>query len=149
MISFDTNIVIYALNKTALEHVRAYAFLTELAGEDRVVIAEQTLVEVYLLIRNPSVFPNPYSPAEAAAVCQAYRANPNWKLVECEPVMAEVWKHAADPGFARRRIIDTRLALTLLRAGVKEFATRNVKDFRIFGFDRVWDPTAAKYTPRS
>lgn len=143
MISFDTNIIIHALNKAVPEHVQAYAFLTDLAVEDRVVIAEQTLVEVYLLIRNPVVFPNPYSPADAAAVCQAYRANPKWKLVECEPVMAEVWKQAAHSGFARRRIIDARLALTLLRAGVKEFATSNVKDFRIFGFDRVWDPTAA------
>jgi hypothetical protein len=34
-------------------------------------------------------------------------------LVECMPVMSEVWRHAAAPGFARRRIIDARLALTL------------------------------------
>jgi toxin-antitoxin system PIN domain toxin len=141
VISFDTSIIIYALNKDMPEHGRAHAFLAELAADERVVIAEPILVEVYLLIRNSSVFPNPYTPAEAVRVCQAYRENPNWKLVECQPVMEEVWKRAADPFFARRRIIDARLALTLLRAGVTELATRNVKDFRDFGFQRVWDPS--------
>ena len=56
------------------------------------------------------------------------------------PVMGEVWRHAAAPVFARRRIIDARLALTLRAAGVTNLATRNVKDFTDFGFDRVWDP---------
>jgi hypothetical protein len=49
----------------------------------------------------------------------------------------EVWRHAAAPVFARRRIIDARLALTLRAAGVTNLATRNVKDFTDFGFDRV------------
>ena len=56
------------------------------------------------------------------------------------PVMSEVWRHAAAPAFARRRIIDARLALTLRAGGVTDLATRNVKDFTDFGFDRVWDP---------
>ena len=42
--------------------------------------------------------------------------------------------------FARRRIIDARLALTLRAAGVTDLATRNIKDFTDFGFNRVWDP---------
>ena len=55
-------------------------------------------------------------------------------------VMDAVWRHAATPAFARRRIFDTRLALTLRHHGVAEFATANVKDFRDFGFNRVWNP---------
>jgi toxin-antitoxin system PIN domain toxin len=141
LIAFDTNIVIYALNSSMPKHARAYEFLKNLADNDRVVVAEQTLVEVYLLIRNPVVFPNPYSANRAVAVCQAYRANPKWKLIECERIMEDVWKRVGKPGFPRRRIIDARLALTLVRAGVEEFATHNVKDFGDFGFRRVWDPT--------
>jgi hypothetical protein len=57
--------------------------------------------------------------------------------------MEDVWRHAAKPNFSRRRIIDTRLALTLIRSGVEEFATRNVRDFEDFGFRRVWDPTTS------
>lgn len=142
MISFDTNIAVYALNRTMLEHGRAYEFLAGLADHEAVVVSEQVLVELYLLIRNPSVFANPYSPMDAVTVSQRYRTNPRWRLVECEDVMGDVWKRACKPGFARRRIIDARLALTLRRAGVTEFATGNVKAFQDFGFERVWDPTA-------
>lgn len=141
MISFDTNLVVYALHKKMPRHAKAFAFIDGLAENDSVVIAEQMLVEVYLLIRNGAVFPNPYSAADAAGVCRRYRENPYWGLVECEHVMDDVWKNAANPNSARRRIIDYRLAFTLLRAGVKEFATTNVKDFEELGFDRVWDPT--------
>ncbi len=140
MISFDTNIIIYALNSAMPEHVQAHGFLTEMSNDDRVAIAEQTLVEVYLLIRNPAVFPIPYTSAKATAVCQSYRKNPHWKLIECVPVMDEVWKLTGARNFARRRIIDARLAMTLRNAGVKEFATGNIKDFREFGFDRIWNP---------
>ena len=54
--------------------------------------------------------------------------------------MRDVWVLAAESGFARRRIIDARLALTLRHHGVTEFATRNVRDFESFGFERVWSP---------
>ena len=49
---------------------------------------------------------------------------------------------AAKSGFAFRRIIDVRLARTLLHHGVTEFATANVRDFAKLGFERVWNPLA-------
>jgi len=42
--------------------------------------------------------------------------------------------------FARRRIYDTRLALSLIHSGVTEFATANPKDFAGLAFRRVWNP---------
>lgn len=54
--------------------------------------------------------------------------------------MNQVWKFAARQGFAMRRIIDARLALTLRLHGVVEFAASNVKDFKGFGFPRLWNP---------
>jgi hypothetical protein len=32
------------------------------------------------------------------------------------------------------------MGLSLVRQGVTEFATVNEKDFRDFGFERVWNP---------
>jgi predicted nucleic acid-binding protein len=116
MISLDANIIIYSLNKTMSERDRARSFLLQLSDRHDVVIAEPILVEVYLLMRNPAVFPHPYSPMEAAHVCEGFRANPRWRVVECMAVMGEVWRHAAAAVFARRRIIDARLALTLRAA---------------------------------
>ncbi|MBV5276226.1 MAG: hypothetical protein JZU52_22185, partial [Lamprocystis purpurea] len=63
--------------------------------------------------------------------------------VENAPVMDQVWALAGKPQFARRRIFDARIALTLLHHGVTELATANVKDFDGFGFQAVWNPVAA------
>ncbi|MFQ5740740.1 MAG: hypothetical protein ACE5JX_17185 [Acidobacteriota bacterium] len=54
--------------------------------------------------------------------------------------MDRVWKLAGGERFSRRRIIDARLALTLLHHGVTSLATANTKDFRGLGFLRLWNP---------
>ncbi len=140
MISFDTNLVVYAANADAPEQPAAAAFLKSLSERRDVVICELMLVEVYLKLRNGRVLRNPLDAPAAAAHCQAFRKNASWTLVETAPVMEEVWKMAGQKTFAFRRIIDARLALTLRYHGVTEFATTNEKDFLEFGFTRVWNP---------
>ncbi len=54
--------------------------------------------------------------------------------------MDQVWRLASSRDFAFRRIVDSRLALTLRHHGVNELATTNEKDFAGFGFSRVWKP---------
>ncbi len=56
---------------------------------------------------------------------------------------AVLWKAAAAPGFARRRIYDLRIALCLQAFGVTDFATANVKHFEDAGFARVWNPLSS------
>ena len=140
MLSLDTNILVYAQNADCLEHIGAFEFLTDCGGRDDIVICELVLVEFYILLRNPAVVSTPLAAGKAASVCRSYRSNPRWRLIENAPIMNEVWRHAGEVSFARRRIVDARLALTLLHHGVTEFATANVKDFKGFGFDRVWNP---------
>jgi len=144
VISFDTNLVIYAANLRAPEQSAAAAFLQSLALRRDVVICELLLVEVYLKLRNPRILSRPLDARRAAAYCQTFRNNANWSLVESAPVMDEVWTLAAQRNVAFRRIVDARLALTLRHHGVTEFATTNVKDFRGFGFARVWNPLRPK-----
>ena len=140
MLSLDTNILVYAQNADCPEHVGALQYLVDCAGRDDVVICELVLVELYILLRNPAVISSPLTAAEALSVCRSYRCNPRWRLVENAPIMDEVWRCAGAESFARRRIIDARLAFTLRHHGVTELATANVKDFNGFGFDRVWNP---------
>jgi toxin-antitoxin system PIN domain toxin len=113
VISIDTNILLYAQNADCAEHDAAFAFLGGCAGRDDVVICELVLVELYLLLRNPAVLKRPLGPKTAADICAAYRANPRWRL-------------AGQPGFARRRIFDARIVLTLFHHGVTDLATANV-----------------------
>jgi toxin-antitoxin system PIN domain toxin len=140
MISIDTNVLLYGLNRDCTEHTAARAFLETCAGRADVAIAELVLVELYVLLRNPAVVRRPLEAGAAAELCQAFRRHPRWAVVESADVMARVWAAAARPGVARRHVFDARLAHTLLDHGVTELATRNTRDFEGFGFARVFDP---------
>lgn len=146
MRSIDTNVLLYAQNQDCPEHGAAIAFLTGCANRDDVAICELVLLELYQLLRNPAVVSQPLDAPEAAEVCQTFRRNRRWALIENAPVMNDVWTLAATRGIARRRLFDARLALTLRHHGVEEFATRNINDFQDFGFARVWDPITTKLT---
>lgn len=142
MLSIDTNLLLYAQNQDCPEHEAAADFLASCAERRDVSVCELVLLELYQLLRNPAVVARPLRGPAAAAVCTAFRSNRRWALIENAPVMDAVWRMAARPGIARRRLFDARLALTLRHYGVEEFATRNTKDFGDFGFTRVWDPIA-------
>jgi predicted nucleic acid-binding protein len=119
-------------------------FLTELGAREDVAVSELALAEFYTLLRNPAVLTAPLSPREAVQVVQQYRHHPDWALLGFGPDSAELhnelWTLAKAAGFGRRRIYDARMALSLRRQGVVEFATANVRDFKGFGFKRVWNP---------
>jgi toxin-antitoxin system PIN domain toxin len=146
MISIDTNILFYAYNSDSPPHQAAYKWLESIQNREDVAISEFILVEFYCLLRNPSVLKNPLSAEAAVGVIQEYRQHPKWRIVgfplESRNIHTQLWKYADDPGFAFRKIYDSRTALTLLHHGVTEFATRNIKDFRDFDFQKVWDPTS-------
>ena len=137
----DTNILLYALNADAPENAAARAFLHARAADPNTVISELVLVELYVLLRNPAVVKHPLDPQQAVKWVQQFRRHPVWQLVDHDAdAMDGVWRAAARPAFARTRIFDARLALSLIRRGVTHFATRNTAHFQPFGFDKVWDP---------
>ena len=142
MLSIDTNILFAALEVSAPSHERARAFLESHRDNDELAICELVLVELYMLLRNPAVVTTPLSAGAAGRLIQTLRHNPRWRLVENAPVMDGAWEQAIRDPFARRKIIDVRLALTLRHHGVTEFATVNGDDFRDLGFHRVWNPLA-------
>ena len=140
MISVDTDILLNSQNADCPENPAALNFLQQLSGREDVPICELVLVELYILLRNPAVLSSPLSAGEAVNICQGFRSNPRWRLVENVPIMDKVWEVAANAGFARRKIIDLRLARTLQHHGMTRFATANLKDFRDLGFHEVWNP---------
>lgn len=90
MLSFDTNLAVYAANAASPFHAKAVAFIQSLATRKDVAICELVLVELYLKLRNEKIFSRPLSAERAAAVCQAYRRNRSCLLIESGPVMEEV-----------------------------------------------------------
>lgn len=144
MISIDTNILLPAVESENPHHPAAASFLQGLADREDVVISEFVLLELYVLLRNPAVLERPLSGAKAVDVCGAFRRHPVWQVVgfpgDSRGFHDEFWPPLATRGFARRRAYDWRCALSLLRQGVREFATVNVKDFKGLGFATVWNP---------
>jgi len=140
VISFDTNILFPALEPSHPHHARARQFLQGLS-RGRVAVCELVLTEVYVMVRNPATARRALGAAAAADLIHTLRTNPAWRLVDYPGgLMDRVWRAAGEPGFARRRVFDARLGLTLLHHGVTEFATANVKDFTGLGFERVFSP---------
>lgn len=143
MISCDTNILFPACDSTSLHHNAASAFLTEHAERDDFCLCEQVLMELYCLLRNPTVCRRPLSGRQAVETIHGFRSNPRWLVVDVvadSDIMEQVWSNAGERAFAYRRIFDARLAAILRHHGVTQFATRNQKDFVASGFDRVWNP---------
>jgi len=139
MISADTNLFLYAANPDSPFQTAAKTFLEKQLEE--FVTCELVLIEIYMLLRNPAVLSSPLSSELSANFCNNLRAHPKWQHVDYEPsVSPQLWNWAKQTSAGFRKIIDARLAFTLLEHGVTEFATVNVKDFKEFGFQKVWNP---------
>jgi predicted nucleic acid-binding protein len=144
MISIDANILLYSYCAESPYHAAARTFLEGISASEDVALSEFILTEFYLLLRNPAVIQKPLTAPEACDVIASYRRHPRWKILGFPPrsreLHDEMWMQAANVNFARRRIYDTRTALSLIAFGVTDFATLNLKDFQGLGFKRVWDP---------
>lgn len=125
-------------------HVPVRRFLEGASRSEDFAIPDFVLVELYTLLRNPAVLERPLDADAAVSVIAAYRRHPRWGLpgfaAASVPIHWRLRALAAAPQFGRRRIHDARLALDLRAHGVTMFATANVRDFRGFGFRRVWNP---------
>jgi len=140
MISIDTNILLYARIARSPFHRAARTYLESISESHHVAIAELVLVELYLALRNPTLFSTPLTASQAVKECHYFRNHPKWQLIENADVMNDVWKQASHAHFSRRKIIDVRFAKTLQAHGVTEFVTANTKDFENLGFKKVWSP---------
>lgn len=140
MYSCDTNILLYALDSSCREHPKAYEYLQKMQTNEEFVICDLVLTELFTLLRNPKVLKSPYSGTEAKEICLQLRSNPKWQILEYTlGSMKTVW-NAVHLLNTPLQIYDMRLGIVLKQHGVRNFATRNVKDFKKVGFEKVVNP---------
>ncbi|MDZ4787665.1 MAG: hypothetical protein SH807_01880 [Blastochloris sp.] len=136
--------MLHAYSEASPLHHPSQAFIQSLTKNEDVGLSEFVLAEFYLLLRNPSVLAQNLTAASAAHVIQSYRHHPYWQILgygsRSLKIHEQLWEMAALDPFARRRILDARLALTLRQFGVTHFATCNIKDYEGFQFQKVWNP---------
>jgi predicted nucleic acid-binding protein len=142
MNSLDTNILLYATNTGASEHVKALAVVnTMLASPSEWILADQVLWEYYKALRHPKILQKPRTAAQAAEQVRFLRERSGvaccaYEIAFFDDVLLALEK----PRFPYQRTHDTVLAATLRRHGVKIFHTRNEKDFADLGFNEVVNP---------
>ena len=140
--SLDTNLLLYAANEDAAEHVVCKAFLQKVIEEPSGWIsAYQVYLELYRAIRSPKVMACPLSAKQAADHVSILRDQLG--IMHC-CYNSECWnvvmRHLESDSFPYRRTHDAILAATLVSHGVKVFYTRNTKDFVVSGFQAVINP---------
>jgi toxin-antitoxin system PIN domain toxin len=144
MTSLDANLLLYSYSSASPWHDTATRFITDATERTDFALSEFVLVELYTLLRNPAVLTTPLTAKAATSVIEQWRRHPRWQLLgfpsDSVRLHEELWRQAATPQFARRRVYDVRLALSLRQQGVTQFATANIKDFSNLGFSRVWNP---------
>lgn len=139
--SADTNIFIHYHDTQSRWHARAVSYMHSIKDDASFRVSSYMLVELYSQLRNQALFQRPFDAKQAVDICLIYKNNPKWAYVDYQDkIDDDLWAFASRDDFARRRVFDARMAIGLMRGGVKEFATANVKDFKGLGFERVWNP---------
>jgi hypothetical protein len=82
MILPDANLLLYAYNTSASEHIVARSWWEELLSSPETVgLSWQTITAFLRISTNPRVFPNPLTIAEATEAVEAWLERPMVKLV--------------------------------------------------------------------
>ena len=142
MKSLDTNILLYAVNEDCREHSVCLDIVKKaLKEKNKWLVADQVWFELYRLLRNPVVLEKPLSAQDASSIINWYRESSGWLQCAWDPeMMDELHGLWSLDNFTVRNTFDAVLALTLKNHGVKEFYTRNTKDFKRLGFFKVINP---------
>lgn len=120
-------------------HLRADALLTDLLAKGHdLAVAPQTLAEFIHITTDAKRMPRPLGMAEAI-----HRASHWWQAAEVmrvfpnSEVATDFLSWLQLHGLGRKRLLDTLLAATFHRAGIRHIITNNEKDYRVFGLFEV------------
>lgn len=144
IIAVDTDVLVHWQMSGAVHHRAVRDFFDHQVGEKgvRLGLTAQVLHEFMHVTTDSRRFPAPM-PMPAAI----RRSRELWD----SPDVVRLWPGAEvfhrtlalqqERGLGRKRILDTAFAATLESAGVKRIATLNGRDFEIFDFLEVVNPT--------
>jgi toxin-antitoxin system PIN domain toxin len=142
MFVVDTNVLIYAANKSCPEHVRCLDLLHDLRSQPSAWFVTWGILYGFIrVVSHPRVLPNPWSISQAWAFVDALLASPGLGVLTetelhqavCSDVINEM------PQLSGNLVTDLRIAVLMREHGVKVIYTRNA-DFHRFPYLEVRDP---------
>ncbi|MBI4546220.1 MAG: PIN domain-containing protein [Gemmatimonadetes bacterium] len=142
MFLVDTNVLIYAANRSVPEHARCRELLEAWRRQRTPWYTTWGVVYEFLrIVTHPRVLERPWTAVEAAGFVRALLASPGLRvLVETDrhaDVVAEVL--GLVPGLAGNVFHDVHTAALMREHGIRRIYTRD-SDFHRFPFLQVRDP---------
>lgn len=141
MIIVDLNLLIYATNRDAPLHERAFAWWKEclVTDDEEVGLAWSVLLGFVRLTTNPRVMPKPLEPAEALAVVDKWLSHPVVRTVVPTARHWNIVKELLDAaGTAGNLTSDAHLAALAIEHGARLFSADH--DFNRFPGLRFTNP---------
>ena len=142
MIAVDTNILVYAHRREALEHGEAAALLRELAeGRDPWAIPWPCVYEFFSVVTNPRIWKDAASAPDAAWLqLEAWFGSPRLRMLGETRDFPRILAGLARRARVRGPIIhDARVAALCVTHGVEKLLSRD-RDFALFPELRTQDP---------
>lgn len=139
----DTNVLVYAHDRSSLKHQAAVKILrAAFSGIVQLCVTPQVLLEFYNVITNPRRIAHPLSVGEAGRVVGLYlRSSRIGKIHPDSSTVGAAIDLSVRTQTKGADVFDAFLAATALSHGVSEVYTENVADLARFGMTPV-DPFA-------
>ena len=144
MFAVDTNVLLYAADKSCPEHARCRKLLERWRRQALPWCTTWGIVYEFLRVStHPKVFNRPWSAREAWHFLEAVMASPGLSLLEHTPRHRAVAAQtlAEVPALAGNVVHDAHTAILMREHGVRRIYTRD-GDFHRFPFLEVVDPLA-------
>ena len=144
-VGVDTNILIYAHDRSSVFADKSVELLSRLRDGGRVAIASLSLLEFFAVMTDGRKIRRPLSPEEASDIIKDFlEADEFLILYDAEEVHKETIAHAATHRISRYRINDVQIAKTFEHHGISTIYTFNIKDFRQFDSIKAINPFEGK-----
>lgn len=134
LLLLDTNILVYALDATAPQHVASRAVLERARSTDAgMCLVPQSLAEFYSLVTNPKRVASPRAPEDALAAVEAIAALPGLSILPIPLDIVTRWVKLCQLHPVKgARIYDLQIIAVMQANGVRRICTYDKADFSAF-----------------
>ena len=141
MVGIDTNILLYAHDRSSHLFEPAKEFITSACEEGIIGLADLSLLEFYSVITDGRKIPGPLPPSEAAEIVKDILSADEFEVFCFNYlIFNKAVSYAKKHNIARYGINDVYIAQTLAHYGIDRIFTANIKDFKKFNFIKAVNP---------
>jgi predicted nucleic acid-binding protein len=139
MIGLDTSILVAHAIAEHPQHEASQRWLDEQIAENQsFAITSGILAEFIHIVTDGHRFETPLAMSEALERAAFWSEAREVTLLAADDAVNAVWlKWLEDFRLGRKRLLDTRIAVTWHAAGISEICTLNPRDFKVFDVFRI------------